>query len=47
MRHFRKAIEEFKATFPEPGAVSGDPVMAAPYGFFQNDLLSGWVYASS
>ena len=47
MRHFRKAIQEFKPTFPEPGAVSGDPAKAAPYGFFQNDLLPGWVYASS
>jgi D-lactate dehydrogenase (cytochrome) len=34
---FRKAIEELKATFPEPGAVYDDPVVVAPYGFSQND----------
>lgn len=38
---FLKAIEELKATFPEPGAVSDDPVVVAPYGFSQNDYHPG------
>lgn len=38
---FRKAIEELKAAFPEPGAVSDDPVVVAPYGFSQNDYHPG------
>jgi len=38
---FRKAIKELKATFPEPGAVSDDPVVVAPYGFSQNDYHPG------
>jgi len=38
---FRKAIEELKAAFPEPGAVSDDPVVVTPYGFSQNDYHPG------
>lgn len=38
---FRRAIEELKTTFPEPGAVSDDPVVVAPYGFSQNDYHPG------
>ena len=30
---FRKAMKESKATFPEFGAVSDDPVVVVPYGF--------------
>ena len=30
---FRKAMEELKATFPEFGAVSDDPVVVVPHGF--------------
>jgi len=40
-KDFRKAIEELKATFPEPGVVSDDPVVVAPYGFSQNDYHPG------
>ena len=39
---FRKAIEELKAAFPGPGAVSDDPVVVAPYGFSQNDYHPSW-----
>jgi len=38
---FSEAIEELKATFPEPGAVSDDPDVLAPYGFSQNDYHPG------
>ena len=38
---FRNAIEELRAVFPEPGAVSDDPVVVAPYGFSQNDYHPG------
>ncbi|KAF9649463.1 hypothetical protein BDM02DRAFT_3230234 [Thelephora ganbajun] len=36
-KDFRKAIEELKATFSEPGAVSDDPEVLRPYGFSEND----------
>ena len=38
---FRKAIEELKATFPAPGAVSDDPEVLGPYGFSENDHHPG------
>lgn len=38
---FRKAIEQLKATFPEPGAVSDDPDVLGPYGFSENDYHPG------
>jgi hypothetical protein len=38
---FRKAIEELKATFPTPGAVSDDPEVLMPYGFSENDYHPG------
>ena len=38
---FCGAIEELKATFPEPGAVSDDPDVLAPYGFSENDYHPG------
>ena len=36
-RDFRDAIEELKKTFPKPGAVSDDPEVLEPYGFFMGD----------
>lgn len=41
VKDFRKAIEELKATFPTPGAVSDDPKVLAPYGFSGNDYHPG------
>jgi hypothetical protein len=38
---FRDAIEELKATFPEPGAVSDDPEVLKPYGDSENDYHPG------
>lgn len=40
-KDFRKAIEELKATFPTPGAVSDDPEVLVPYGFSENDHHPG------
>ena len=40
-KDFRDAIEELKATFPEPGAVSDDPEVLKPYGFSENDYHPG------
>lgn len=47
LEDFRKAIEELKATFPEPGAVSDDPIVVASYGFSQNDYHPGGSTRSS
>ena len=38
---FRSAIEELKATFLGPGAVSDDPQVLEPYGFSENDYHPG------
>lgn len=40
-KDFRDAIEELKATFPQPGAVSDDPEVLKPYGFSENDYHPG------
>ena len=40
-KDFREAIEELRATFPEPGAVSDDPEVLEPYGFSGNDYHPG------
>ena len=40
-KDFREAIEELKAAFPEPGAVSDDPHVLGPYGFSENDYHPG------
>ena len=40
-KDFRDAIEEFKATFPGPGAVSDDPEVLKPYGFSESDYYPG------
>jgi D-lactate dehydrogenase (cytochrome) len=47
LEDFRKAIEELKAIFPEPGAISDDPIVVAPYGFSQNDYHPGGSTPSS
>lgn len=41
-KDFREAIEELKATFPKPGAVSDDPEVLVPYGFTDNDHHPGY-----
>lgn len=40
-KDFRQAIEELKATFPKPGAVSDDPDTLGPYGFSESDYHPG------
>ena len=40
-KDFREAIEELRAAFPEPGAVSDDPEVLEPYGFSGNDYHPG------
>ena len=40
-KDFRDAIEELKATFPKPGAVSDDPRVLEPYGSTDADRHPG------